>query len=221
MSQDGRPDSDEARRRYRRHARRYDTQVRLIAPLRRAAVDKLGLGEGDHALDMGCGTGASLGPLRAAVGDSGRVTGIELSEDMAAVARRRIAGEGWTNVEIVVGDALTAPLPSAVDGVLFFLTHDLMRTRPVIARAVAAGRPGAAVVAFGPVWATRWAMPVNAIVRAIAQRYVTTFEGFDAPWSHLEAEVGELRVRRLLLGGAYLATARTKTIAVPPSTAPP
>ncbi|MGH9049909.1 MAG: hypothetical protein ACRDY4_09290 [Acidimicrobiia bacterium] len=45
----------------------------------------------------------------------------------------------------------------------------------------------------------------------MARRYVTTFEGFDAPWSHLAAEVPGLRVRRLFLGGAYLAVGRTET----------
>lgn len=55
------------------------------------------------------------------------------------------------------------------------------------------------------------AVPVNAIVRSVARRYVTTFEGIDAPWSHLAAEVPGLRVHRLFLGGAYLAVGRTKT----------
>lgn len=88
-----------------------------------------------------------------------------------------------------------------------------MRTPEVVRRAVRAGRPGARVVAFGPATAApRWAMPVNAIVRSVARRYVTTFEGFDAPWSHLAAEVPGLRVRRLFLGGAYLAVGRNPAV---------
>jgi hypothetical protein len=57
----------------------------------------------------------------------------------------------------------------------------------------------------------RWAIPVNAIVRSVARRYVTTFEGFDGPWSHLAAEVPGLRVHRLFPGVAYLAVGRTET----------
>jgi hypothetical protein len=130
---------------------------------------------------------------------------------MAAVAHQRIEDNEWKNVEVLVGDAATAPLPRDVDGILFFETHDLMRTPAVVRRAVAAGRPGAGVVAFGPASALHWAIPVNAIVRSVARRYVTTFEGFDAPWSHLAAEVPGLRVHRLFLGGAYLAVGRTET----------
>jgi len=205
------PDTVEARRRYGQLASRYDRHIRFVAPLRRRAVQCLKLQRGGHVLDMGCGTGASFGDLRSIVGATGRVTGVELSEQMAAVARRRVEDNGWTNVEVVVGDAGQAPLPSDVDGILFFETHDLMRTPAVVRRAVAAGRPGARVVAFGPASAPRWALPVNAIVRSVARRYVTTFEGFDAPWSHLAAEVPGLRVHRLFLGAAYLAIGITGT----------
>lgn len=203
------PDVDEARRRYRELASGYDGHTRFVATLRRRAVERLGLGTGDHALDMGCGTGASFGDLRSMVGAAGHITGVELSEDMAAVARSRIAEHGWTNVEVVVGDAATARLPSDVDGILFFETHDLMRTPDAVRRAVAAGRAGAGVVAFGPKTAPWWAMPIDMFVRSVARRYVTTFEGFDAPWSHLAAEVPGLRVRPLFLGSAYLAVGRT------------
>ncbi|MGQ0805613.1 MAG: class I SAM-dependent methyltransferase [Actinomycetota bacterium] len=180
-----------------------------MAPLRRRAIERLKLRDGDHALDMGCGTGASFEDLRSIVGATGQVTGIELSEEMAAVARQRIEDNEWKNVEVLVGDAASATLPSDVDGILFFETHDLMRTPTVVRRAVAAGRPSARVVAFGPASAPRWAFPINAIVRSVARRYVATFEGFDAPWSHLAAEVPGLRVRRLFLGGAYLAVGQT------------
>jgi SAM-dependent methyltransferase len=200
------PDTAEAQRRYRQLASDYDRHIGFVAPLRRRAIARLKLREGDHALDMGCGTGASLEGLRALVGATGRVTGIELSEEMAAVARQRVDDNGWTNVEVLVGDAATAPLPTDVDGILFFETHDLMRTPAVVKRAVAAGRAGARVVAFGPSSAApRWAFPINTIVRRVARRYVTTFDGFDAPWSHVAAELPGLRVHRLFLGGAYLA----------------
>lgn len=181
-----------------------------MAPLRRRVIERLELSEGDHVLDMGCGTGASFDALRSAVGPTGQVTGVELTDEMASIARERIARNGWTNVEVIVGDATIAPLPTGVDAILFFLVHDLTRIPDVVRRAVAAGRPGAKVAAFGPVSAPRWVVPVNLIVRAIARRYITTFEGFDAPWSHLANEVPGLRVRRLLGGGTYLATGRTE-----------
>lgn len=202
------PDTSEAHHRYRELAAGYDRWIRFMEPLRRRVIERMKLQEGDHVLDLGCGTGASFEALRAAVGESGRVTGIELTEEMAAVARRRIAERGWTNVEVIVGDATSAPLPDEVDAALFFLVHDLTRMPSVITRVVRVIKPGGTVAALGPVTAQRWAVPVNLIVRAVARRYVTTFEGFDAPWSHLAHEVPGLRVRRILGGGVYLATGR-------------
>lgn len=204
------PDSEEARRRYRRLAGGYDRRLSLLAPLRHRIIAKLAVGPGDHVLDMGCGTGASFPDLRAAVGAGGQVTGIDLSEEMAAVARQRVSDAGWDNVEVLVGDATAVALPAEVDGILFFLTHDLTRVPAVVERAVAAGRIGATIVAFGPVRARGWAAPpVNVIVRAVARSYVTTFEGFDEPWSHIAALVPDLNVRRLLGGATYLAVGHT------------
>lgn len=203
------PDTDEARRRYRELAPGYDRRIRVLDRLRPRIIARLGLRPGDHVLDMGCGTGASFPALREAVCDGGRVTGIELTQEMAAVARQRIRGADWDNVSVIVGDATTAQLPTGVDGVLFFLTHDLTRTPAVVERAVAAGRAGATVVAFGPCRAHGWTAPINLIVRPIARRYVTTFEGYDEPWSHLAAAVPDLRIGRPFLGGTYLAVGHT------------
>lgn len=207
MQEGNPPDSDAARRMYRGLAAVYDRRISVVAPIRRRVIKRLCLQPGEHALDMGCGTGASFAALRKAVGPTGRVTGVELSEEMAAVARNHVADHGWDNVEVVVGDATVAPLPKDVDGVLFFLVHDLTRLPRVVERAVCAGRTGARVVAFGAVRATgRLALPVNAIVTTIARKYITTFEGFDAPWSHLADQVPDLRVQRALGGGVYIAT---------------
>jgi precorrin-6B methylase 2 len=110
-------------------------------------VRRLRLRPGDHVLDVGCGTGANLPHLVAAVGASGHVTGIDLSESMAAHARTRVAENRWDNVDIVASDAATAPLPTDVDSALFFLVHDLVRSRAVVDRIVGACSPDARVVA--------------------------------------------------------------------------
>src|ERR671919_362590 len=67
----------------------YERRVRLTNRWRPGVVRHLRLRPGDHVLDVGCGTGANLPHLVAAVGASGHVTGIDLSEAMAAHARTR------------------------------------------------------------------------------------------------------------------------------------
>jgi ubiquinone/menaquinone biosynthesis C-methylase UbiE len=195
----------EASRRYAELAPTYERRVRLTNRWRPGVIRHLRLRAGDHVLDVGCGTGANFPHLVAAVGASGHVTGIDLSAAMAAHARTRAATNGWDNVDIVVGDAATAPLPADVDGALFFLVHDLVRSQAVIDRIVAACRPGARVVAFGPKWASRWGWPLSAFVRRGIRPYVTTFEGLDTPWDRLQPRLDQFSVKPLALGTLYLA----------------
>lgn len=66
----------------------WDRKFPEDGPAFTAAVGELGLGPGDRVLDAGCGTGRALTPLRAAVGPSGTVLGVDLTERMLAAARR-------------------------------------------------------------------------------------------------------------------------------------
>lgn len=82
---------------------------------------------GEAVLDIGCGTGATTLPLADAVGASGAVVGIDISEPMLAVARRRVAERSYTNVSLLLADAQTHPLqPGRFDlltsrfGLMFF-----------------------------------------------------------------------------------------------------
>ncbi|QGV80243.1 SAM-dependent methyltransferase [Streptomyces ficellus] len=64
---------------------------------------KLALAEGDRLLDVGCGWGSMA--VHAARDYGARVVGVTLSTEQAAYARKRVAGEGLTDlVEIRVQD---------------------------------------------------------------------------------------------------------------------
>src|SRR5688572_12534600 len=78
-------------------------------PLREVAVSRLCLEPGSRVLDVACGTGASFPFLVQAVGPDGEVVGVDISPDLAAIAKKRIEQEKWNNVHVAVGPAQTIP----------------------------------------------------------------------------------------------------------------
>ena len=80
-----------------------------LMPFGRAALEKLALRSGESVVDVGCGTGQTLLDLASAVGSSGHVLGVDVSETMAEGARQRIGASKLSNVEVIVGDAERHP----------------------------------------------------------------------------------------------------------------
>lgn len=83
-------DYEALRREYATTARRYDTRWSFYVEASiRQTLRRLPLGAEDSVLDVGCGTGALLEALLAAA-PRARLAGVDLSEDMLEVARRRL-----------------------------------------------------------------------------------------------------------------------------------
>src|SRR5437763_5045183 len=68
-------------------------------------VERSGIAPGERVLEVGCGTGAATVPLAEAVGDTGEVVGIDISEPMLAGARERISHSGLRNITLLRADA--------------------------------------------------------------------------------------------------------------------
>jgi ubiquinone/menaquinone biosynthesis C-methylase UbiE len=73
----------------------------------RLMLTATGVGPGDAVLDVGCGAGTYMPPFRAAIGETGRLVGYDLATKMIARSKRRIADQGWANVEAHQADATT------------------------------------------------------------------------------------------------------------------
>jgi demethylmenaquinone methyltransferase/2-methoxy-6-polyprenyl-1,4-benzoquinol methylase len=198
--------AERVRRQYRRNVRWYDLAVeRLTARLRAEAVARLALTEGARALDLGCGTGLSLPLLRAAVGASGAVYGVDLSPDMLAVARRRCSEADWTNVHLIEADAERFELPEPVDGLLCFYTNDILLSPTALPGAFSFLRPGARVVAAGAKFVRGWrGALVNPLTRAYSGLAVTRALVHE-PYAVLRERLAGFHVDERGLGSRYLA----------------
>jgi SAM-dependent methyltransferase len=76
---------------------------------REAVLSAVDVKPGEHVLEVGVGPGFLAAELAAAVGSSGRVCGIDISDDMLAIAARRSVRPGSARVELSHGSATEIP----------------------------------------------------------------------------------------------------------------
>ncbi|GAB3455740.1 class I SAM-dependent methyltransferase [Actinophytocola sediminis] len=115
-----------------------------IGAMHRAMLGATGIGPGDTVLDLGCGTGGYFAPVLAAIGDTGQLVGVDLSQASVRRARARIARLGWSNVAVEHADAATADLGDARYDAAFamYSLSAIPDYRAAIRRAHTALRPG-------------------------------------------------------------------------------
>jgi len=204
------PSQQQAKEKYRRCAPYFDEVAAptLGAAYQRRAIALLGLKRGDVVLDVGCGTGSNFAAIESAIGPSGRLFGVDLTEEMLAQARQRTIANGWRNVMLVHAAAERAYLPVRVDALLFSFTHDVLQSADALHNLLGYAKPGARVAACGLKWAPWWCVPLNALVYQLAQQYHTTFDGLCRPWGKLAQCLPHLQVTTLAFGTIYLASGR-------------
>jgi flavin-dependent dehydrogenase/ubiquinone/menaquinone biosynthesis C-methylase UbiE len=103
-------------------------RARLIA---QQVIPRLRLTGGETVLDLGCGAGHNFPHLRAAIGGEGKLIGVDLSENMLALAHRRVETSRWRNVGLVLGNAndLKFLRPQSIDLVFCSLSFAMLPDR--------------------------------------------------------------------------------------------
>jgi len=114
-----------------------------------AAVAEAGIRRGGVAIDIGCGTGRALPPLRMAVGPSGAVIALDITPEMLDVARPAATLAG---ASLVLADARVLPLPGNSVDVIFAagLVNHLPDTAAGLRELARVTRPGGLLVLFHP-----------------------------------------------------------------------
>ena len=113
-------------------------------------LERAGIQSGWRVIDVGCGPQGVLHVLADQVGPTGTVVGLERDERLVALARKFVAEHGFTNVEIVQGDARATGLPRGS----FDLVHERLvlvnvpKPEQILAEMVALTRPGGVVAAW-------------------------------------------------------------------------
>lgn len=158
-----------------------DRRDRVLQPLADALLEASELESGQSVLDVGCGCGATSIDTARIVTPSGTAMGIDISEVMLSVARRRAAQSEGRNVSFVAADAQTYPFePGRYDaaisrlGTMFF--DDPVAAFANIGRAL---RPSGRIcmVTWQPLAANDWLT----IPGAALLEYGTLPEAGDGP----------------------------------------
>ncbi len=152
-------DADGVRLAYARWADRYDAWFGMISrAARRAAVAAVNAAPGEKVLEVGVGTGLAL-PL---YGADKRVTGIDLSAEMLAGARRRAGRQHLRNIDALL--EMDAQATSFADAkfdvaVAMFVASVVPDPRALVAELRRVVKPGGTIlfvnhfaVERGPVW---------------------------------------------------------------------
>jgi SAM-dependent methyltransferase len=127
----------------------WDTKFGDDLPAYRSAVAEAGIRAGGTAIDVGCGTGRALPPLRAAVGPGGAVFAVDLTPEMlhaagpAALAARAAR---------LVADARALPFPGQSADAVFAagLVNHLPDPVAGLRELARVTRPGGLLVLFHP-----------------------------------------------------------------------
>ena len=110
-------------------------------------IAALGLTEGQRVADIAAGQGYLTKPLSKAVGTSGRVYAVEISDDARRALTDLAARESLTNVEVVAGTETDPKLPAQVDGAVILNSyHELTDYKAILAAILRTLRPGGRLV---------------------------------------------------------------------------
>ncbi len=122
---------DETKAYYNKIAKVYDLLAEHSEqPMREIGIAKLAPQSGEQVLEIGFGTGHCLMALAKAVRPDGKVFGIDISDEMLAIARALLEKEGLADrVELTCGDAETMPYADeSLDAVFTSFTLELFDT---------------------------------------------------------------------------------------------
>jgi arsenite methyltransferase len=102
------------------------------------------LHEGERVLDLGSGGGIDVLLSARRVGPGGKAFGLDMTDEMLALAQRNAAEAGATNVEFLKGHIEAIPLPAeSIDVVISNCVVNLAADKPAVFREIARVlRPG-------------------------------------------------------------------------------
>ena len=120
----------------------------MLEGWQKVVMEKTRLSYGGSGLDVCCGTGEMAFQMKKKVGPLGSVVGLDFTENMLAIANKKLAETDLVNLEFVQGDAMNMPFEddtfdAATNGFALRNVLDIPKTIQEMTRVV---KPGGRVV---------------------------------------------------------------------------
>ena len=202
---------------YRKRAANYDWAANLYYLIglreykyRKLAVRQLRLKPGDTVIEIGCGTGLNFPLLVRAVGPTGKVIGVDLTDKMLEQARTRVTKHNWTNVELVHMDASKYLFPTGVNSIISTFAITLIPDYDeIIRRGAAALAPGGRMVIVDLRKPDRWPLWVVKLLVWITRPFGTSLDIAERkPWLAMQNHFGNTQYLKKFGGFVFIATGR-------------
>lgn len=199
---------------YRKRAGAYDFSANLYyllgfreAHYRKQAIAELSLKPGNTVVEIGCGTGLNFKYLQQAIGENGRLIGVDLTDAMLEQARGRIEEHNWHNVELIERDAAKYRFPDNIQGVFSSFALTLVpEFETVIERASNALSSGDRLVVLDLKLPENWPMWLIKLAILITRPFGVTLDLCERkPWEVMSTYFRRVEVKQLYGGFAYIA----------------
>lgn len=151
----------------------------------RQTVERLQLAHGERVLDVCCGSGASAIPAAETVGPTGSVVGVDLAENLLALARSKAKQRGLANIEFRAGDMTQLPFEDGSFDVVvcvfgIFFVPDMEAALRELGRVLRSGGK-VAITTWGP----RFFEPAStAFWESVRDVRPDLYKGFN-PWDRI------------------------------------
>lgn len=206
---------------YRKRARHYDMAVwtyRLLGlrerMYRQHTVAALQLRPGDTVVDLACGTGLNFPFLQSLITSEGRIIGVDLTDAMLDVARKRAHSADWRNIEFIQADIAEYEFPAGIAGVLSTFAISLVSEfDQVIQRGAAALPPGGRLALLDIKTPQHWPMWMARCTAWVNRPFGVTLETtYRRPWESIQRHLQDICYREYFYGYLYLSVGQKTTL---------
>lgn len=156
---------------------RLQRQADELASENEALLDRVELGPGDRAIDLGCGPRGIIELLHRRVSPGGRVVGLDSDPAHVTMAGALVSALGMDDVQIIEADARRTGLPTDS----FDLVHartlliNVPEPEEVLAEMVRLARPGGWVASFEPDCEHTIYYPHHAVFDRLRELFMVAF----------------------------------------------